>query len=314
MVSDGGVHSGFEHLHALIELAASSAWPISCCTASPTGAIRRRTPGEQLPGTAEEWCGDAGAGRIATVIGRYYAMDRDRAGSASRRPTTCSSRGGGEHSAATGAQAARDAYARGETDEFITPTTVGARRAGSGPATACSASTSAPTECARSCARSPSPAFGERRGPARLAGAVAPHGALATMTEYQQGWAYPVAFRSARAATRSGARDREVRSTPAARGRDREVRPCHLLLQRRRGAGAARRAARAGALQRDVPTYDLKPQMSARAVVDAFGRVRRRAPRFSVINFANADMVGHTGVIPATIGQSRRSTNASAGS
>jgi 2,3-bisphosphoglycerate-independent phosphoglycerate mutase len=54
--------------------------------------------------------------------------------------------------------------------------------------------------------------------------------------------------------------------------------------------------------QRDVPTYDLKPQMSARAITtvfaQAFGEDR---PRFSVINFANADMVGHTGVIPATI-------------
>ena len=54
--------------------------------------------------------------------------------------------------------------------------------------------------------------------------------------------------------------------------------------------------------QRDVPTYDHKPQMSARQVADAFVRAfSEDHPRFSIINFANADMVGHTGVIAATI-------------
>ncbi len=54
--------------------------------------------------------------------------------------------------------------------------------------------------------------------------------------------------------------------------------------------------------QRDVPTYDHKPQMSACDITDAFlARFSDEYPRFSVLNFANADMVGHTGVIPATI-------------
>ncbi len=53
---------------------------------------------------------------------------------------------------------------------------------------------------------------------------------------------------------------------------------------------------------RDVPTYDFKPQMSAREAADAFvGAWREDAPAFGIINFANADMVGHTGVIPAAV-------------
>ena len=53
---------------------------------------------------------------------------------------------------------------------------------------------------------------------------------------------------------------------------------------------------------RDVPTYDYKPQMSAREAADAFvGAWREDAPRFGIINFANPDMVGHTGVIPAAV-------------
>jgi 2,3-bisphosphoglycerate-independent phosphoglycerate mutase len=53
---------------------------------------------------------------------------------------------------------------------------------------------------------------------------------------------------------------------------------------------------------RDVPTYDKKPQMSAREAADAFiAAWREDEPTFGIINFANADMVGHTGVIPAAV-------------
>jgi 2,3-bisphosphoglycerate-independent phosphoglycerate mutase len=53
---------------------------------------------------------------------------------------------------------------------------------------------------------------------------------------------------------------------------------------------------------RDVPTYDHKPEMSAREAAAAFVAAwREDAPRFAIINFANPDMVGHTGVIPAAV-------------
>jgi 2,3-bisphosphoglycerate-independent phosphoglycerate mutase len=53
---------------------------------------------------------------------------------------------------------------------------------------------------------------------------------------------------------------------------------------------------------RDVPTYDLKPEMSAREAAAAFVKAWRAGPpKFGIINFANADMVGHTGVIPAAV-------------
>jgi 2,3-bisphosphoglycerate-independent phosphoglycerate mutase len=53
---------------------------------------------------------------------------------------------------------------------------------------------------------------------------------------------------------------------------------------------------------RDVPTYDHKPQMSAREAADAFVSAwREDGARFGIINFANADMVGHTGVIEAAV-------------
>src|SRR5439155_21502495 len=53
---------------------------------------------------------------------------------------------------------------------------------------------------------------------------------------------------------------------------------------------------------REVPTYDCKPQMSAREAADTFVAAwRAQQPKFAIINFANPDMVGHTGVIPAAV-------------
>jgi 2,3-bisphosphoglycerate-independent phosphoglycerate mutase len=62
---------------------------------------------------------------------------------------------------------------------------------------------------------------------------------------------------------------------------------------------------------RDVPTYDHKPEMSAREAADAFVEAwETDSPTFGIINFANADMVGHTGVIEAGSRGSRQSTSA----
>ena len=94
---------------------------------------------------------DAGSGRVGTVVGRYFAMDRDKRWDRTQQaPTTCSSHGEGEHHADTGAEAVRAAYERDETDEFVAPTD--GRRRGDDPPGRLGhrASTSAPTACARS--------------------------------------------------------------------------------------------------------------------------------------------------------------------
>jgi 2,3-bisphosphoglycerate-independent phosphoglycerate mutase len=124
----------------------------------------------------------------------------------------------------------------------------------------------------------------------------------ATMTEYEEGWPYPVAFAPQRPATTIGA-------VIAARGErqlhvaETEKYP-HVTYFFNGGeetpyAGEERELVPS---PRDVPTYDYKPAMSAveaaAAFVDAW---TANAPRFGIINFANADMVGHTGVIPAAV-------------
>ena len=127
-------------------------------------------------------------------------------------------------------------------------------------------------------------------------------GSYTTMTEYVEGWPYPVAFRPERPQTTisaviasHGLKQLHVAETEKyphvtyffSGG---EEQP--LVGERRELVPSPR----------DVATYDLKPEMSAREAADAFVAAwREDSPGFGIINFANPDMVGHTGVIPAAV-------------
>jgi len=304
LVSDGGVHSGFAHLRALIELAGIVGVPDLVVHCFTDGRDTSPNAGEAYLRTLEEWFGEAGVGRIASVIGRYYAMDRDRRWERVQAAYDLLVHGRGEHAAVGGPQAAHDAYERGETDEFITATTVGPEgRIGALDSVLCfNFRPDRMREIVRALAE---PDFGEDAEDlpgwsGRDGGAAVRR--LATMTEYQHGWAYPVAFHSARAVdtlgaviARSGASQLHVAETE---------KYAHVTYFFNGGEEQALPGEQRAMVpsQRDVSTYDLKPQMSARGVTDAFELAfSSEHPRFSVINFANADMVGHTGVIPATI-------------
>jgi 2,3-bisphosphoglycerate-independent phosphoglycerate mutase len=127
-------------------------------------------------------------------------------------------------------------------------------------------------------------------------------GPLATMTEYEEGWPYPVAFPPehpqitlAKVIAATGGRQLHVAETEKYPhvtyffgGGEEEPQP-----------GERREMA---ASNREVSTYDHAPEMSAHPITDAFVSAwREDRPRFAIINFANADMVGHTGVIPAAV-------------
>ena len=125
---------------------------------------------------------------------------------------------------------------------------------------------------------------------------------LTTMTEYRKGWPYPVAFPEARPQTtlaeviaESGRRQLHVAETE---------KYAHVTYffnggREQEWEGEERRLVESA---RDVPTYDRKPEMSARAAADAFVDGWSSGEYgFGVLNFANPDMVGHTGVIPAAV-------------
>ena len=200
--------------------------------------------------------------------------------------------------------AAREAYARGETDEFITATLVGERGASRAEDSVLCLNFR-PDRMRQIVRALAEPGFGED-GEA-LPGWHGREGAppvarLATMTPYQQGWPYPSAFTAAQpedtlAAVVSRARQTQLHVAETEKY-------AHVTYFFNGGVeqplpGEHRELVPS---QRDVPTYDHKPQMSAREITDAFlSAFRAERPAFSVLNFANADMVGHTGAIPATI-------------
>src|SRR5205823_10011241 len=126
LVSKGGVHSGFEHLRACIELAAAHDVPDIVLHAFTDGRDTLPDSGAGYVDEAEGWLRDTGRGRVATVTGRYYAMDRDRRWDRTKLAYDAIVHGRADTPHAdSGAAAVRSAYERGETDEFVKPTLVG---------------------------------------------------------------------------------------------------------------------------------------------------------------------------------------------
>ena len=296
LVSDGGVHSSMDHLHALIRMGADLGVPDVVVHAFTDGRDTSPTGGEGYLQQVEDWCAEAKNARIGTVIGRYFAMDRDQRWDRVQQAYDLLVHGTAAHRVPVAAAAARDAYAREETDEFITATAVGddaTIRAGDS-VIAFNFRPDRMREITRALA---DPAFTDvDRGGAPVVERYA------CLTEYTEGWPYPVAFPPAHPSVtlphviaQDGGRQLHVAET--------EKYP-HVTYFFGGGEETPEEGERRElvASPRDVPTYDFKPQMSAREAADAFiGAWREDGPRFGIINFANPDMVGHTGVIPAAV-------------
>jgi 2,3-bisphosphoglycerate-independent phosphoglycerate mutase len=296
LTSDGGVHSSLAHLHGLIEMAATTGVADLVLHCFTDGRDTSPTAGVDFLETVAGWCETAGKARIASVAGRWWAMDRDNRWDRVQATYDLLVHGRGAHHLQAAADAAREAYARGETDEFIAPTLVGEEgRIRPGDSVVCfNFRPDRMRELVRALAE---PGFTEVER-----GGSAPVAQVTTMTRYQESWPYPVAFEPAHpadtlaaAVARAGATQLHVAET------EKYAHVTYFLGGgREQPEPGERRELVASA--RDVPTYDLKPQMSAQAIVDvfrtAFGEQR---PRLSVINLANSDMVGHTGVLDAVV-------------
>jgi 2,3-bisphosphoglycerate-independent phosphoglycerate mutase len=296
LVSDGGVHSSDRHLKALIELAAE--WGIEDLVVHAFTDGRDTSPhgGAEFVADVENWMQDVGTGRIGSVVGRYFAMDRDGRWDRIQKAYDLLIHGRGEHTAESGLEAVEAAYERDETDEFIAPTSVGEDSA-IRPGDAVLAFNFRPDRMREITRALADPEFTEiDRGGAE------PHERYATMTAYEEGWPYPVLFAPHRPAITIAKvlADRGLGQLHVA---ETEKYP-HVTYFFNGGEedpypGEIRELVPS---PRDVPTYDHKPEMSAREATDAF--VRRWTddePVFAIINFANADMVGHTGVIEAAV-------------
>jgi 2,3-bisphosphoglycerate-independent phosphoglycerate mutase len=273
LVSHGGVHSHIDHIRALLTFAPEKTW------------IHAFTDGRDVsPHSAVHDLAELPTDRIATVAGRYYAMDRDQRWERTQRAFDAIVHGEGKR-AEDPIEAVRRSYERGITDEFIEPVVI-ADRPRLDPA------------------RDSAIFFNFRPDRARqLVMKLVEAGAdITTMTRYRADLDVPVAFS-----------EQEVNETLAEVLAEHDVPQLHVAETEKYAHvtyffNGGREAEWGGETRvlvpspRDVPSYDHKPEMSAVEVAERFVEELDRAPyAFAVVNFANPDMVGHTGSIPATV-------------
>jgi len=296
LVSGGGVHSSLEHLVALIRAGSEATTGEVIIHAFTDGRDTLPKSGAGYLVTVEEACKRAGNARIGSVIGRYYGMDRDKRWDRVQKATDLLLHGTGEFTAESAAEAAEAAYGRDETDEFILPTVIGVdTEIREGDSVICF--NFRPDRMREIVQALADPGFidVDRRG--------APHVTnLSTMTEYVESWSFPIAFTPDRPEVTissviagAGLKQLHVAET--------EKYP-HVTYFFNGGEEAAYDGERREMVQspRDVATYDQKPAMSAPEAASAFVDAwNEDGAGFGIINFANADMVGHTGSIPAAV-------------
>ncbi len=304
MVSTGGVHSELSHLRALIELAAHRQVPDLVLHCFTDGRDTSPTSGEGFLTEADRACRALGTGRVATVVGRYYGMDRDRRGERTQQAYDLLVHGTALHHCPSAPEAVRQAYARGETDEFITATRVGGEgRIREGDSVVCfNFRPDRMRQIVRALA-DPELTDGDPDLPGwQGRGGAPPVRRLATMTEYRRGWPYPVAFTAAHPATTLGATLEAAGLTQLHVAETEKYAHVTYFFNGGREQPYAGERRCLVSSRRDVPTYDHAPEMSAAGIVDAFTAAMGEQPAdFTIINFANADMVGHTGSLPATV-------------
>jgi 2,3-bisphosphoglycerate-independent phosphoglycerate mutase len=282
LVSDGGVHSHVDHLRAVVAAALAAGVPRVAVHAFTDGRdVSPHQAAGLLARLEAEWAGTGAA--IATVVGRYYAMDRDNRAERTELARAALVEGVGER-AESASTAVEASYARGLTDEFVLPVVLG--DAG-----------------LRIAQGDPLVFFNFRPDRARqICHALRPTlGLLVTMTRYDDTLGALVAFD-----------DVPLTGTLADALEAADLRQLHVAETEKYAHvtyffGGGREQRHAGedwelvASRRDVPTYDFAPEMAAEGVARRFAERFAAGYAFAVVNLANPDMVGHTGVLPAVI-------------
>ncbi len=272
LVSHGGVHSHIDHVQALLRFAPERTW-IHAFTdgrdVSPNAAIRDLA---ELP-----------LDRIATVAGRYYAMDRDKRWDRTQLALDAIVAGTGEHDDDP-LHAVQASYDAGVTDEFIVPVVIDGRPRLNPQTDAAIFFNFRPDR-----ARQLSEKLGELQTD------------LTTLTKYREDFDFPIAFPEqtvdqvlADVLQEHGARQLHAAET------EKYAHVTYFF----NGGDEADHVGEDRVLvpsPRDVASYDLKPEMSADRLADEFVERIGDGYAFAVVNFANPDMVGHTGVIPAVV-------------
>lgn len=294
LVSDGGVHSHVDHLRGLVRLAASIGVSNVAVHAITDG--RDVSPEQALGLLTElesEWVG--GPARIVDVCGRIHAMDRDQRWERTERAWRLYTSGVGAHSETVEA-AITTSYGAGITDEFVEPTVIGDGTGRIEHDDEIIFLNFRPDRARQICMALADDQFAAfdrgQHGPARLT----------AMTAYWDAQPGAIAFPEERpdnvladALETAGVTQLHVAETE---------KYAHVTYFFNGGRELEHMGETRSMVPspRDVATYDLKPEMSAAGVAAAaIAGIRDGETRFVIVNFANPDMVGHTGDIPAVI-------------
>jgi len=299
LIGSGGVHAQDAHLLALLRLAKARGVARVFVHAFLDGRDTSPSSAQGFLHTLEAAMREIGVGQIATVSGRYYAMDRDNRWERVAKAYDALTLGMGE-AALSADVAIAHAYAAGTTDEFVLPTVITGTD-GKPLATIMDDDAVIFFNFRADRARQLTHAFVEP-GFDRMKRRAHPRTFFVTMTEYEEG--LPV---SAVAFPPHHVED-PLAAVIAAQGlkqfhaAETEKYP-HVTFFFNGG----REEPFAGEDRALIPspkvaTYDLQPEMSASAVTDAVvAAIESGQYAFVLVNFANADMVGHTGVLAAAI-------------
>ncbi|PSQ57972.1 MAG: 2,3-bisphosphoglycerate-independent phosphoglycerate mutase [Halobacteriales archaeon SW_9_67_25] len=311
LVSDGGVHSYQAHLHALIDLAAERGAK-AVTHAFTDGRDTAPESGAGYLADLQSHVADQGTGHVATVSGRYYAMDRDENWERTGRAYDAIVGRVADHTADSAVAAVEAAYDRGETDEFVAPTLVADRPAlaDGDAAVFFNFRADRARQLTRMLAdgaerRSAGNRAAEPRDDIRpeawSAETDPPDIRLVTMTEYDRTFDVPVAFPPRQPADTLGEVLADAGHTQLRIAETEKYAHVTYFLNGGREV-AFEGETREIVPSPDVPTYDRQPEMSAAEVTDtAVGVIESDDPDVVVLNYANPDMVGHTGDFEAAV-------------
>ncbi|MGK0189953.1 MAG: 2,3-bisphosphoglycerate-independent phosphoglycerate mutase [Verrucomicrobiales bacterium] len=295
LVSDGGVHSHQEHIIALAKAAAEAGVDDIYVHAITDGRDTSPSGGKEYVSYCEDGLAPFGA-KIVTVVGRYYAMDRDKRWDRTKLAWDAIVHGVGEESTLLASEAIAAKYADAKTDEFLLPMVfqdVSKQRVRDGDVVLF-------FNFRADRARQLSNAFLDPEFSDFDLGGPAPKVHYVTLTEYDETYDCPVVFPPqaleavlGEVVSKAGLKQLRIAETEkyphvtyffnggvekSYEGEDREIIPS----------------------PKDVATYDLKPEMSADEVTE---KVTSLLPEYDlvILNFANPDMVGHTGIVEAGV-------------
>jgi 2,3-bisphosphoglycerate-independent phosphoglycerate mutase len=304
LIGNGGVHAVDRHLFALIDLAERQKVPRVAIHALLDG--RDTLPKSALGFMQETIAYARGRAKIASLGGRYFGMDRDKRWPRIELWYRAAVDGVGPQ-ITDPVDAIRQAYDRGETDEFIPPVAV-VEAGGAvapmrdGDAVICfNYRADRMRQIVRSLIDPDFDGFAVAREPAGGGGGGRPRISVATMTSYDQTFDVPVAF-----APSSMARIVAEVVSDAGRTMLRTAETekyAHVTYFFNGGVEPPYKGEeRLLVPSQKVATYDLMPEMSAPGITDVLcTAIEAREHDFILANYANGDMVGHTGSLPATI-------------